>query len=385
MKYTLEEEHPVYFMVPEDMDEDEHHVDFDIFKRYYDLQDDLDKYPNAWLYIVMSKRGPGKTYSSLFKMVNEDIRFAFLKRTKEEVNILVKGAEKAKDLDPSPFFPLNRDFGWNIKPIAAFNGYAGFYDMVESDGEEVPGKFIGYVISASLGSNLKGSDFSVCDYMIWDEFIEQPLDVIKKKLGEGVLNIYDTIKRDRKKRGRPELKFVCLANAVKADCNFLRAVRLVDVVVEMDMKGIEYWYDEKTRVMIHIIDSDFDKEEDYTPDGIELLMAGTPWYESNYGAHFAYNDFTALGREKLNGHKCIMKILYQDREYFLYRKANTYYFCQIRGQTDKIYNLNRENQQKLFYEEYGVDLRQAAIEDRVIFSDYTGYDLIVNYKKNFVL
>lgn len=350
---------------------------------YYDIRDDIAKYPNAWLYIVMSKRGPGKTFSTLRMMHEDDIRFAFLRTNKHQVTLLIKGAEKDDKLDPSPFVRLNEKFGWRVKPVQAFEGFGGFYDMEDIDGEEVPAKFLGYIIAANIGTDIKGADLSICDYMIWDEFIEQPLDVIKKKLGEGVLSIYETIKRDRKKLGKPELKMILLANAVKADANMLRTLDLVDVVVEMDMKGQEYWYDERKRVMIHIIDSAFDLDEDYEPDGIEVTMEGTAWAASTYGAHFAYNDFSAIGKEKLKGHKCIMHLIHHQRDYYLYRNKQKYYFCQIPAPCEKTFNLNRENQQKLFWEEEGPELRQAAIEDRMIFSDYTGYDLIVNYKKNF--
>ena len=29
---------------------------------YYHISEDLKKYPNYWLYVVWSRRGPGKTY-----------------------------------------------------------------------------------------------------------------------------------------------------------------------------------------------------------------------------------------------------------------------------------------------------------------------------------
>ena len=47
------------------------------------------------------------------------------------------------------------------------------------------------------------------------------------------------------------------------------------------------------------------------------------------------------------------------------------------------FNLNRENEQKLFYSDYGIDLRLSCIEERMKFEKYSMYDLIVNYKKFF--
>ena len=45
------------------------------------------------------------------------------------------------------------------------------------------------------------------------------------------------------------------------------------------------------------------------------------------------------------------------------------------------FDLNRENEQKLFWMNYGVDLRFACIEEKMKFEKYSMYDLIVNYKK----
>ena len=91
------------------------------------------------------------------------------------------------------------------------------------------------------------------------------------------------------------------------------------------------------------------------------------------------------GKQKLKGHRCILHLKHLQKDYYVYKKGSTYFFTTIKGQCDKTYNLDRENQQKLFWMDYGIDLRQAAIEDRVIFSSYSGYDLIVNYRKNFNL
>lgn len=350
---------------------------------YYNIRDDIQKFPKAWCFMVMSKRGPGKTYSTLRMEIEDNSKFAFIKRTKEDVHLLCAG--DGKDVDLSPFKPLNRDFGWNIHPDEIEKGIAGFYQYEQFDGEDVPAKLVGYCIAANMALKVKGMDLSDVDDFIFDEFIPRSWERVSRQEGEAVLDLYETINRDRLKRGRRELRMILLANCVEVNNPMARVFDLVDVLANMDITGQEYYYDEYKGIVIHIIDSNFDVDEEAEKPGIQRSTEGTTWHESSYGGHFAFNDFTAIGREKLKGHKCIMKIKHRQKEYYVYRKANSYYFCQIKGQTDKIYNLNRENQQKLFYEEYGVDLRQAAIEDRVIFSDYTGYDLIVNYKKNFVL
>lgn len=348
---------------------------------YYDIRDDIKLFPDAWCYMVLSKRGPGKTYSALRMDIEDDIRFAFIKRTKEDVHLLCSG--DGKQVDMSPFKPLNRDFGYNIHPVEIEKGIAGFYEMIDIDEERVQGDFKGYAIAANMAIKVKGMDLSDVDDMIFDEFIPRSWERISKQEGEAILDLYETINRDRLKRGRKELRLILLANAVEVNNPMARVLNLVDILAQMDVTGQEYFYDEYRGIMIHIINSDFDQDEDMKKPGIQRATEGTTWNESSYGGKFAFNDFSAIGRQKLKGHKCIMHLVYKQRHYYIYRNRQEYYFCQIPAPCEKTFNLNRENQQKLFWEEEGPELRQAAIEDRMIFSDYTGYDLIVNYKKNF--
>ena len=46
-------------------------------KKYYHFEDDLQKFPDAWLFAVWSKRGPGKTYSSLWYAYDNKIKFTY--------------------------------------------------------------------------------------------------------------------------------------------------------------------------------------------------------------------------------------------------------------------------------------------------------------------
>ena len=48
--------------------------------KYYDIRDDLNKYPDAWAYLIWSKRGPGKTYSTLRMMLEDKMKFLFMKQ-----------------------------------------------------------------------------------------------------------------------------------------------------------------------------------------------------------------------------------------------------------------------------------------------------------------
>lgn len=358
--------------------------------KYYDIRDDIEKYPDAWCFLIWSKRGPGKTYSTLRMCVEDDIPFIFIKRTIEDVNLLCdrkKLSEDVSDEDLSPFNPLNRDFGWDIYPFNITNkGLAGFYHAREDDdGELKPyGKIVGWILAASAVSKYKGFSLHKADVLIFDEFIPKPWERVNKKEGDSVLDLYETVTRDRIKRGKPELKLICLANATDVHNPMFKTLQVVDIAAEMDILNREYTYlDDGT--VLHFIPGDFDITDETKKTGIQKRMEGTAWGIMAYGGHFGYNDFSNIGRTSLKGYRPICSVSYQKDNFYIWLKEGDYYMTKSRHNSDRIYNLNKENDQKKFYIDYALDLREACIDGRMLFETYSMYDLIVNYRKNFSL
>lgn len=348
---------------------------------YYDLKDDLEKYPDAWCYLIWSKRGPGKTYSSLRYCIENKKKFMFIKRTIEDVK-MVCATTKSKDanFEISPFVPLNRDFGWNIRPVKVEKGVAGFYNC--DDNDKPYGDPIGYCVALSIAGDVKGFDVSVCDYIIFDEFIPKVYERVNRKEGDALLDIYETVKRDRLKRGRGTLKLVCLANATSINNPTFMILEVVDIAAKMDLTHSEYHYDDR-RILMHCIPAeDLDEKAPEELDGIEYAMRGTQWAEMAYGGHFSYDDFTCIKHVRLKGYQPLTAVSYRRKEYYIYIKDGYYYMCKSKAKVE-IYDLSRENEQKRFFFDYIGRLRDATIEDRMVFSDYTMYDLIINYKNIF--
>ncbi|MBR5004524.1 MAG: hypothetical protein IKY14_03575, partial [Erysipelotrichaceae bacterium] len=57
--------------------------------------------------------------------------------------------------------------------------------------------------------------------------------------------------------------------------------------------------------------------------------------------------------------------------------------CRSRTKCLFDYDLNRENEQKLFYINHQIDLRDECINEKMKFQKYSMYDLIINYTKIF--
>lgn len=345
---------------------------------YYDIRNDLKQFPDAWCYLIWSSRGPGKTYSTLRMCIEDQKKFMFMKRTIEDVKLLcASGARSDVNFDVSPFVPLNRDFGWDIKPVKIEKGIAGFYHCNE-DGKPC-GDPVGYACALSAAKDIKGFDLSICEYMIFDEFIPKKHERINRNEGDQLLDIYMTVIRDRLKRGREELKLICLANATSVNNPTFNILNVIDQAVLMDVQNTEF-HEERGILMHKIPAVDVPDEE---KAGIELAMAGTAWAEMAFGGHFAYDDFSAVAHRRLKGYRPLCSYTYKKETTYIYEKDGNYYACDSKASNVDNYDLSRENQQKKFFYDFIVKLRDECIDDKFYFQKYTQYDLIVNYKKIF--
>ena len=347
--------------------------------KYYDIRDDLKSFPDAWCYLVYSERGPGKTYSTLRHGVEDNKAQLFLKRTIEDIDMLCAKGKKGTTFDISPFKPLNRDFGWNIKPYKVGKGIAGFYHFNE-EGEPF-GAPIGYAGALTAAKDIKGFDMSEVDELVFDEFIPKKYERVNRNEGDALLDIYMTLRRDRIERGREDLKLICLANATQINNPTMQTLDVIDDVTQLELTGQEYLYLEERGILIHKIPARNVSED--KKSGIEKAMQGTAWAEMSFGGNFAYDDFSAVKHQRLKGYRPIVSYIYKKKQVFIYQKDNYFYSTTAKADKVPVFNLSRENEQKRFFNEYVIDLREACIEDRMQFTAYTMYDLIVNYKKIF--
>lgn len=356
---------------------------------YYDIEEDIKAYPEAWCILAIGGRNTGKTYSTLKSCVLNNRKFTFLKRTIEDVDLLCAGSGRvgSKDndygVDLSPFKSINRDLLCDIRAYTIKKGLGGFWKHLNG---EIDGTPIGYLLSLSAVSKYKGFDLSDCDWLIFDEFIPQPWDRIQtRREGEQLMDLYKTISRDREHRGLEPLKLLCLANATNISNQVMNILEVTDIVAQMQLEGKEYLYLEHRGILIHMIKDNPDFMNKEKSSKIYSAMGQTSWGRMAFDNEFAYNDFTCIGRQSIKGYKPICCISYKNDSYYIYMKEGQYYMSKSRHDSERIYNLNRENDQKLFYTDYAIDLRLECIEGRMTFETYTMYDLIVNYKKHFSL
>lgn len=349
-------------------------------KYYYDVRDDLAK--GCWLNFIVGGRNTGKTYSTL-RMCKEDKKvFAFTKRTNDDVKILCEGAGVGDmSISFSPFNSLNRDFGWNVQPKQISKGIGGFWDQGEDGPEGFP---IGYILSLNALRNIKGFEFPrMLNPLIFDEFIPQPWEKVNRNEGKQVMDLYKTLDRDRIHRGEDPLQLIMLANAVRLSNPIFNFFEVTDEFADMQAKGEELRILEDRGILLHLLKNSEEFDEKEHSSIVYRAMYDTDWGAMAYGNNFAYDDISTVGKRSMKGFRPVVSVQYKKRTFYIYMKEGFYYMTTSRNDQAKIYNLNRENEQKAFFKEWLFELREACIYDKMIFETYTMYDLIINYKKIF--
>ena len=351
---------------------------------YYHFKKDLEEYPEAGMFAVWSRRGPGKTYSFLRYCIDNNEFFIYMKRTNDDIDLICTGSDNP-DLkaDMDPFVPLNRDFGWNIKPKLIKQGIAGFYDTDE-EGKPV-GAPLGLIISLSRVKSVKGMDLSRASFICFDEFIPQRTEVVRKKEGEAFADFIMTAMRDKAKRGL-RLRVVLFANAEEISTPITNSFELVDDMAELAFRKESHYYNRDRRILLHhITQKEIPLSDAELQSDMFCMMKGTAWAQKAFFGDFANNDFSNIKQLSVKNMKCIHRIHYKNKYYYIYRRDsdNMHYMTYSKGPYQYDWDLNKENHQKLFWIEHGQELRVDCIEDNMKFEKYTMYDLIMNYKKFF--
>ena len=356
--------------------------------KYYNFADDLALHPEAWLYVVWSRRGPGKTYSSLLDAAQHDKKIVYMKRTNDDVKILTS---TVGGVSMSPYAPINRDFGTDIRLVPVYmttaSGNRGIMDGIAAivpytDGGERMDDEMGVVMSLNKIKSYKGFDLSTIDEIIFDEFMPQPGEQTKRKEGEMLLSFYMTANRDRVARGLPEIKLVLFANTESLWCPITLTLDLIDTIADMESTGTREQYDERRRIFYRSIDYSASITEDM---GIVAAMRGTQWGRAALEGEFSYIDKSAIRRTPLNKYSPVCGLSWMQKYYYVYehKSSGELYMCSSRAQGVDVYNLDEERDQRRYWLDYGIDFRQAVVDHAMYFQSYTMYNIVYNFTSLF--
>ena len=349
---------------------------------YYHFIKDVIDYPDAWCYVIWSKRGPGKTYSNLWASYYLGIKNAYIKRTNDDLDFICRSEEN------SPYAPLNRDKNINVVLQKIDKSRAFMYNgEPNDDGIITPsGAPISMALSLNGAKTIKGFEGSEYEWITLDEFIPQAGEIVKRREGEMILDLYMTLQRDRLKRGKCPQKLILFANAEEISTPITRTLNIIDEMALLQFTGKTHLYLKDRDILLHHITNDEIPLTDNEKVGIYKGMAGTSWAKKTFEGEFTANDFSRIKNENLKNYKCIARLIYTGKDIYIYQKREHYYLCYTKQPYHAdTYNLNEEAEAKRFYYDFYIDLQNALIDNTCFFSHYSIYDLITRFKKYFTI
>lgn len=353
-------------------------------KIYFNIEDDFAKYPQATVLVIVGGRGTGKTFSTLQHCYKSGKKFAFMKRTDRDVDMMCPLSINAKHdkacIDVSPFKKLNMLNKWNVRAFKVAKGLGGFWKCTNNN--EPVGDPIGYIVSLYSISKLTGADFSDCSYEIFDEFIPRQYETTKQTEGEQVIEFYRTIERSSRIDGGDGVKIILLANSLTVGSPMARTLEITNDLVDMQKNNEEIRMLEDRSILIHRLPDIEGFREIEMQDPIYKVMHGTKWAEMSLNNTFAYDDFTYIGKQRMKGMRCIARVHWNNKYFFIYTGENGTYVTMSRSNNyDFDYDLERDGEQQRFYLEQVFFLREDLQDDRIRFETYELYDMFINYRK----
>lgn len=356
---------------------------------YFSVRPSIEAHPLALFYFYVGGRAGGKTYGSLvYLAIDLREKFVFIKRTIEDVKILCAGSgklgSKMKEYaaDFSPFVPINRDLGTNIKAFDIIPGLGAFYP-VNDDGTPC-GDPVGYIVALNAVAKVKGFDLSICDWMVFDEFIPEIWERVNRREGDQFMQLYKTVARDREHRGKPPLKCIFLANAEQVGNPMFQTLELVDVVTDMQLKGEHQKYLEDRAIYIERINPNKEWMKKEEESKVYTAMSGTQWAQMALNNNFAYDDFTSVKKLDMRHYKLYCRCIHKHKIYYIYNNERIWYISgKANGRISggEVYDLSRQTEAERFYYDVVTDLRLASIEGNVLYEKYSMFELIMYFKK----
>ena len=191
---------------------------------------------------VVGPRGVGKTYGVIDKLTKKKRKFIYLRRLKSQLDLCSRE-------EGNPFKAINNDTGMEIRPYPA-SGIISF-----RNGDKT-GEVVAVGVALSVVANLRGIDFSDCDYIIFDEFIASAGERPIKNEFQAFLNFYETVNRNRELLGKPPVKCVMLGNANKLANPYFTGWHFMRTAIKMIAGKQMMWRSaDESRLVVMLLNS----------------------------------------------------------------------------------------------------------------------------------
>ena len=249
---------------------------------------------------VVGSRGTGKTYGLLKYVIENDLTFILLRRLQSQIQTIAGGTES------NPFNKLNHDNDWTIQPIKKSGQTCFFQTETDENGKvRTVGKCLGYAMSLSTVSTIRGGDWSNVDVIIFDEHIpmigERPI----KDEFNSFLHFVETVNRNRELTGSASVKCFLLGNANQLCNPYYSGWRFMKTALKMIRGGqMVYRTPDGSRLMILLLNSPISERKKETA----LYKTTNADFIRNAIDNAFYVDATNVKSEKIAGMSHIVSV-----------------------------------------------------------------------------
>lgn len=307
---------------------------------------------------IIGGRGTGKTYGALRYALDSDFPFILMRRTQAQADLISR-------TEFSPLEPVVRDLGLHqtVKALSKYNG--GIYVSSPEDPEDDPGRMVGWTAALSTFSNLRGFDASTIQLIVYDECIPETHERPLKNEGDALLNVYETVNRNRELQGRDPVTMLLLSNANRLDSPILDALGLVPVLEKMLKCGKEEHIDRDRGVALFLPFRSRISQDKATTALYRAARSST-YAEMALSNRFAYDDMSDVKPQKLTGWRLRMQL----GPMFIYSQDDKWYITMHGAGTPALRYDWTDNDRKRFIRDFPSSYSRL-IDHRILFEDYS--------------
>lgn len=313
---------------------------------------------------VVGGRGTGKTFGALeycYKHYKETgKRFIYMRRTKTQAELV------ATDIF-NPYRPLDDAYGWTIEPAPISKGVWGFYETtMDEDNKVVPtGPYIGIIAALSTFSNFRGFDGSNVDIIVYDEFIRNKGEKSIKDESFALLNVFETVNRNREFIGGDPVKLICLSNSNALGNDIFADLGLIRAVEFMRKKGKNQYYDYGRGYAIYdLTDSEISKRKGKT--ALYRMDTGSDYTKMALGNEFEDYDTSQIRSVPIAEYKPLA--VCGELCFYKHKSEPVYYATLHESGTPDKYGTSAVEKSR-FVRKYGY-LWEAYLGERVYFESF---------------
>jgi len=328
--------------------------------------------PAVYSFIV-GGRAIGKTFGSLKYVIDNDIKFIYMRRTQMQVDMI-----RSDDLNP--FNALRTVLGdkYNFCMKKINKNITGVYDAAFNPDTQVyepSGAVRGYIMALSTVANIRGFDASDVRALVYDEFIGERHERRLSSEGTAFLNAVETIARNRELTGGDPLKVICLSNANDLANPIFIELQIVGAVEKMLQTGVEFKLFQQRSLALYVLHD----------TGISLKKAETSLYrlvgsESEFSRMSIGNDFTKEERalirsENIREYKALVRV--GEITVYKHKSRRIYYVTSFNSGSPEVYD-SGEMELKRFTRDYYF-LWLSYLNRNIIFESYIDQIIFEKY------